>query len=476
MTSTFFGLNTALTGLQAQQMALNVTAHNVANANTDGYSRQEVDMTATYPYTVPTANRGVGAGQIGTGVEVENISRVRDQFLDSQIRSQLSAQGSWQTTQDYLGQLESVFNEPSDSGLSTLFGTMWNAWQDLSVSPDSTSAKAAVVQAGTGLADELNRDASQLSTLRDQAGQEAGLNVSDVNSDLQQIADLNNQIQKVQLVGDQPNDLMDKRDLLLDKLATTLPISYQQDAQGQLTITLGSKSGGPTLVSGSSYGSLQSATNADGTLAVTMTDSSGTSAGDVTSSLTSGTLGGLIDVHDQVLNPSYSGSLAWRLNQLASTLITQVNKVYDPSGATKFFDGTDASNISVDGSLVNDPTTVRSGSSGAAGDGSVALAIANLQTTVVDCNGDGQPDSTIGDWYNQLVTKLGSDSQQAQQMTTNQKALVNQLTTSRQSNSGVSLDEEATNMVKYQRAYEASARVMTAMDQMLETLINSMGT
>lgn len=466
MTSTFFGLNTALTGLQAQQMALNVTAHNVANANTDGYSRQEVDMTATYPFTVPTANRGTGVGQIGTGVQVQTISRARDQFLDSQIRTQLGTQGSWQTTQDYLGQVESVLNEPSDSGLSTMFGTMWNAWQDLSVSPDSTSAKAAVVQAATGLADVLNRDANQLSTLRDQAAQEIGLKVGGVNSDLQQIADLNKQIQQVQLVGDQPNDLMDKRDLLLDQLATEIPISYQVDSQNQLQITLNGKS----LVDGSSYGSL-TATAGTGS-PVTMTDSTGASVGDVTSSLTSGELGGLITMHDQVLNPSYSGSLAWRLDQLGSTLISEVNSRYDSSGTTKFFDGTGASDISVDSSLVSDPSQVRAGSSGAAGDGSVALSIANLQTDPVTIGGSSQ---SLTDWYNQLVTKLGSDSQQAQQMTTNQQALVNQLTTSRQSTSGVSLDEEATNMVKYQRAYEASARVMSAMDQMLQTLIQSMG-
>jgi flagellar hook-associated protein 1 len=491
MTSTFFGLNTALTALQAQQMALNVTSHNVANANTDGYSRQDAVMTATTPFPLPIANRGSDVGQIGTGVQVAQIRRIRDEFLDGQIRSQTGALGYWATTSDYNQQVESVLPEPSDSGLSTLFGKMWGAWQDLSSDPSSYSAKAAVVQNATVLADVLNRDAGQLATLRTQAGQEVDIKLDDINCSLQKIADLNIQIQKVQLVGDQANDLTDQRDLLLDSLSKSLSVNYQEvvptgSTAPQLQITLD----GQTLVDGGTYSQLRSNISG-GTMAIDVYDSTGTlTASDV--SVTDSEVKGLQDVYNVQLNPSasLSDSYAARLNLLTSSLISQVNLIYDPSGVNKFFTSSPPStSIEVNPALVNDPTDVRTGSSGTAGDGSIALGISKMQTNLtidyngdgtaetvgVDTNGDGTADSMMGDWYQQLITKLGIDGQHANAMQSNQQLLVDHLQQNKESTSGVSLDEEAANMVRFERAYQAAARTMTAMDEMLDKLINSTG-
>jgi len=459
MTSTFFGLNIALQGLMAQRMALDVSAHNVANANTDGYSRQEALMQATPPFTVPTANRLVEAGQLGTGVQVSQVRRLRDDFLDYQIRGQLSALGGWQTLQDTLSQIEALVNEPSDTGLAVALSNMWAAWQDLSANPDSYAARAVVVQSSSVLADALRTGSAQLSQLRDQVGQAITMKVSDMNTWLQQIASLNDQIVKVQAAGDQPNDLRDQRDLLLDRLAQAARITYQEQADGSVKVWLGSDSGNTDALL------------VEGSRSYPLGDSSGALTSTQESLVEDGELKALLDCRDGALDPAAAGSLAYRWNALAATLIQEVNSRHTPDGSIPFFTGSGASDIAVNPDLVADPSQVQAGTGGP-GDGSTALGIARLATTPVSI--DGQM-TTLGEWYNALVTRLGTDIEQAKAMTANQQSLVNHLKTNREALSGVSLDEEAANMVRYERAYQASARVMTAMDEMLDRIINGMG-
>ena len=524
MTSTFFGLNIALSGLQAQQVALNVTSQNVANANTDGYTRQDAQMVATDPFPVPTAAIAGQAGQLGTGVEISSIRRMRDSFLDAQVRAQTSAQGYWDTKQNYLGQIESVFNEPSDQGISSLLTNFWGAWQDLGANPDSYAARVTVVQDASALTDVIQRDNTQLTDLQTSLDGQIQSQVSQVNTWLSEIASLNKQISAVEVPQAsqydpnvkvpqaQANDLRDQRDLLLDQLSKVMNVNYKEQSDGSVTVWLGditnpSPQASQILVQADTQHylvKLPNTTNANGTTSfgdvVWSTDGDPTNLSGqaaITWSQNDGQLGAMRELRDVTLNPSgVSGgdngqSLAWRLDQMANSLATIVNNAHlagygeDGNNGRPFFVSSDsnpisAANIVVNPDLVSNPDLIGAASApGQTGNGNQANAIASaLQsgtTTIAEGPGTNTVTSTLSGWYNALIAQLGETSKQAQDMSTNQDLLVNRLTTNRESFSGVSLDEEATNVVRFQRAYEASARVMNAMDEMLDKLVNGVG-
>ena len=249
MGSAFFGLNIALRGLTAQMQALDVVAHNISNANTEGYSRQQAVLKST---------TDVGWGfnkQIGSGVEVDSVRRIRDALLDKQIRNQLSSLGNWETRQRYLEEIESIFNEPSDIGFASQFDRFWAAWQDLSSSPDSYSARSALVQNASVLADTLRRDYQQLAGVRARSENEIDAKINEVNGWLSDIAELNQKIANEKAVGLDPNDLSDRRDLLLDKLSKALKVHYQEEANGSITVRL-NDSAGDILVQDNKFYSL----------------------------------------------------------------------------------------------------------------------------------------------------------------------------------------------------------------------------
>lgn len=509
MTSTFFGLNIALSALQAQQRALDITAHNVANANTEGYTRQDAQMVASDPFPVPIASVAGQAGQLGTGVDISMIRRLRDTFLDSQVRGQVGAQGYWDTKQDYLEQIEAIFNEPSDQGINNLLTKLWGAWQDLGTSPESYSARVAVVQSATVLADVIRRDYAQLTNLQTQADDEIKSKVSQVNDWLSEIASLNKQISAVELpqassydpsvkvASDQANDLRDRRDLLLDQLSKTIKVNYQEESDGTVTIWLGDINNSDPLqqqilIQADTHHYLLRGPDSGTTLGglVWSDDSLGTVTANVTP--TDGELKGLLEARDVILDPAGGTtsdpgqSLAWRLDQMAQSLATLVNNAhlagYDLNGnpGKAFFVSSDsnpigAANISVNPDLMANANLVAAasawGATGQVGNGEQATAIA----TAIQTGTAGAITTTVADWYKALISKLGVDSQQAQDMSTNQKALVDRLTQNRESFSGVSLDEEATNVIRFQRAYQAAARVMNAMDEMLDKLVNGVG-
>ncbi len=479
MRSTFFGLNIALKGLQAQRQALEVTAHNVANANTEGYTRQEAVMQAGSPFTFPVANRAIEAGQMGTGVEVAEIRRMQDSFLDKQVREQLSAQGRWDMTSDYLQEVESVLNEPSDSGLGALMNKFWASWQDLSSDPQSYDARASVVQNASVLADVIRRDYAQIATFRERADQEIEAKIVQVNDWLSQVAELNRQIMHVQVAGDQANDLSDKRDILLNQLVTTVKVAYREETDGSVSVWLNSTAG-EQLVSGSTTYALRE----NGAMGpIQRDDGTGTWTG-VT--VNDGELAGLLTVRDSVTDPTVVDSIANRLNELAKNIISVVNGYHsagfapDDSTGRVFFGSNDstasvgAADIAVNPTLVSNPNLLAASEAiGQPGSGEQALVIASaLQSEVVTINAKS---TTLANWYKAMISKLGIDSQEAQAMFANQKLLVDHLANNREAFSGVSLDEEATNMVRFERAYQAAARVMTTMDQMLDTLVNNMG-
>ncbi|HEU5317065.1 MAG TPA: flagellar hook-associated protein FlgK, partial [Chloroflexota bacterium] len=198
MRSSFFGLNTLLRALQAQQQALDTTNHNIANTGTDGYSRQRVSMTTTTPYTAPAGNKPAATAlQLGSGVMVAEIRRERDLFLDLELRRQTGTQAEWEAMAGGLAEVEAIFNEPSDDGIRSLVSGFFSAWGDLSNNPQNGAARTAVRSTGDQLANGLNDAARRLMALRQDVSGQIALKVPEVNDLASRIATLNTQIANI---------------------------------------------------------------------------------------------------------------------------------------------------------------------------------------------------------------------------------------------------------------------------------------
>lgn len=235
MAGLFSTFNIATSGISAQQKAIDVTSHNIANANTDGYTRQRAVIESNSPYNMPSVNAISGA-QVGTGATATAIQRVRDDFLDYQVRNETSTKGTYETRDNYLSQVESIFNEPSDNGISNLMGKFFDSWQELSKQPQGSDTRTVVAQQSSALANSLNQAYNQMQSLKQDSQSFLQNQVVQINGMLNQIDSLNNQIISVKTSGNEPNDLMDKRDSLLDKLSEDFNIAV--DKQGYDGINL----------------------------------------------------------------------------------------------------------------------------------------------------------------------------------------------------------------------------------------------
>ncbi len=427
------GLQTALSGLQAEQEAINTTGQNIANANTPGYSRQVVNLQAALPISVPALSGLTGLGaQLGTGVDATTISRIRNQFLDIQYRAQNSATSNASTQQTTLQQAQTALAEPTSSGISAQLANFWSAWGALANAPTSTAALQTVVDKGQTLTQTINQVDAQLTTIQGQAAQQAstltGAN-GQLVTDANRIASLNDQISKSLANGQTPNDLLDQRDQLLDDLSSLGNINVTSQSNGMVQVTFGDAAS--PIVNGTTVNWPQTITAATG--------------GTVGGLLSASQPGGQIDQYRTMLDG------------VANKLITAVNGL---TTASPFFSGTNAANIAVAAT----PSTVQTGSAGAGtGANDVAQAVAALS--------GGAPDQG----YDAFVSHVGSDVSAAGSTQQTASSLLGAISNQRQSVSGVSLDEEMTNLISFQRGYQASARIMTTIDSALDTLINHTG-
>jgi flagellar hook-associated protein 1 FlgK len=472
--STFATLNLANRALVSQQLGLDITSHNIANANTDGFTRQAAELQASIPFTLAGTTRPQQPGQLGTGVDVVNIRRFRDSFLDHQFRSEQQLLGQWQASRDAISKIEQAFNEPSPEGLAASLSKFWNSWSSLANNPESQSFRKSLVENAQTLTSQMNQLHRGLATQQRDLDQQIRLRVTDVNNLTHQIARLNDQITRIVGSGDQPNDLKDQRDVLLDKLSKIVNLTYSEGSNGTVTVNIG----GRTAVY--SNQSFELKTQEDPT-----TGFSGVYWADAFReaqvppvpldpvNITSGQLFGDIQARDVTIAQTLEG-----LNSMAATLITQVNEVHaqgfglnDQTGLP-FFAGTGADDIGISDVITGDLDNVAAATYQLSpGDGSNALAIHDLQRLLVMNNGG----ATIEDFYAGLVANLGVISQQAEGMAKNEGLLSEHLAQQRQSLGGVSLDEETTNLIRYQHAYNAAARVVTTIDEMLDRIINNMG-
>lgn len=459
----FTTIETALRALRAQQKSMQVTGHNIANANTEGYSRQRAIHATTSPYTVPGLMAPAGAGQVGTGVKIEQIMRIKDDFITARLNHELQNLGAWEARKDYLSQIEMVLNEPSENGLRSLLDKFWNAWQELSNNPDSQGVRSAVKQQALTLIDGFHHTYQQLQELRQDINHDIGINVTKINTVGEKIAQLNKQIVAVEADSRKnANDLRDKRDLLVKQLSELINVQTYEDSRGNLNLSIG----GVSFVSGDHYNQigLQDAGGVDRPIWTHL---------GVDVNITSGKLKGALDVRDNEL-PNY----LQQLDNLAAALINEVNTQHNagyeldgPTTGINFFApaAVTADIITLDPAIEASLNNIAAASNpNAPGDGSNALAIAQLKDKLTMAAGT----ATFNDFYTSIVSKLGVDSSKAEMMKQNQKVLVDSLENRQESISGVSLDEEMANMIKFQHAYNAAARLISRVDQMLNTLIN----
>ena len=236
MSGLFSTLNVGKRGLYAQQVALDVTSHNIANSNTKGYTRQRALMETTRPFGMPSMDNQVGPGQIGTGVEISKIQRVRDTFMDYQVRRETSTLGQYEARDKYLSEIEGIFNEPSDTGVSNLIGKFFDAWQEVAKHPEGSNSRTVLVNQASALASELNHTHSQLVKVKENAQESIKQATFDINNALDRVDKLNQQIMAVKVSGMEPNDLMDKRDLLLDELSEKFNVVVEQDKFGSINL------------------------------------------------------------------------------------------------------------------------------------------------------------------------------------------------------------------------------------------------
>ena len=491
MSSTFGGLNITVRGMNAQQMSLQTVGQNIANASTAGYSRQTVNLATTNPQTAYSSN---GTFQLGTGVDVSSVTRARDTFVDKQMWKESSTLGYGQTMEDSLGKVEGVFQEPSDTGVQTVLNQFWTSLQTLSTNASDTGTRTTVQQRGIELVNAVQHASQQLQDMVTNINSTVDLKVSNINQVTSEIGSLNNQISNIETGGvDHANDLRDRRDLLVDQLSTMINITTTEDKGGNYNI----QTSGTSLVSGNSVTKLATLSTKDAYYGYPVENV--VAAGSSQPILfTNGEMKGLLDSRDS----SQTGVKGYldKLDTVSQYLLQDFNDVHkagvgtDGSTGTNFFgtDGTDynlASSAPVAGNggwivklqvnpaLLNATTglakiAARTSSTqgGASGDNAILLGN-SLKTDVSATLGNASLDS----YYTAVIGALGVQSQDAQRTTDNQTTLIAQITNWRESTSGVNMDEEMTNMIKFQKGYNAAARVLTTMDDMLDKLINSTG-
>ncbi len=464
--STFSGLNAATTALWAQRRALDVTGQNIANVNTEGYSRQRVDLQAIGGSIVP-AFYSTSSG-IGAGVSADDVQRIRDAFLEGRGHTEHANSARLLVEADTLEQVQTAFREPGETGIQSLLSEMWDGWEDLHNSPDTEAARTQVIERLETLVGGLQFSSSSLEAQWKQTRENLDVLVKDVNAAAVTVAELNKAIRVANQAGLPANDLSDKRDVLVMKLADQIGATVRPGQYGTLDVVVG----GMALVSGSNSYELAVAGPIDPDL-ITATDKPRivTAAGNYPVAA-DGTAGGQLSALN-VLIPNYRSQLDGIAKGLADTLnaahATGFDLAGNPGGDVlgSLSGPITAASITV---VISDPKLIAASSvAPTAGvpalDNGNADAIAQLRQA-----GTGT-DAT----YRKMIVELGVQAAVAIRNQDIQAVITTQVDAARESVAGVNLDEEMTNMLSYQHAYSAAGRMITAIDETLDTLINRTG-
>ena len=452
MSSLFSALSIAAGALAAEQGAMDATTNNVANANTPGYSRLRPVLTESDPVVL-------GSVTYGQGVTLQKLESVRDPILRLRIDQETQQQGQLNTFVSAMQQAQVQFTS-SSTDIPSQISNFFSSLNQLSTDPTNISLRQGVLAAAANLATVFNNTSASLTQQRTNADLNVTQTVSQVNTLTGQIASLNNRISQLQGVGQDASAFEDQRDVLIGQLSSLIDVSSIKSDNG---LTLTTSNGSPLVVGGQSF-ALTTQTNASGFQDVY---AQGT---DITSKITSGQLAGLIQVRDQTL-PGLLSNLDTLASGLANALNTANKTGFDLNGNAggNFFTPPSVSGQGYAATMavqITDPSLIAASSDGTPNSNGNVAVLAAVQNQNV---AGGQ---TPTDYYSSIVANVGNDvSNGSAELTASQLALT-QLQDQMGSVSGVNLDEEASNMVQYQRAYDAAANVVTTVNDMLFTVIN----
>jgi flagellar hook-associated protein 1 len=454
-------LNIGLSGLKANQAGLNVTGQNISNVNTEGYTRQQVELNAARSIKL---HQGI----FGTGVEIASVRRFREECIDRQYRDQKQSLGNLDKQSASLQLIEGIINEPSETGLQNAINNFFNSLQDLATNPESSSVRTTVREQGSAMAKMFNQVRNQLEKIRQSKNFEITDAVTEINHFLDEIATVNVAIGKTEALGHQANDMRDNRDNLLDKLSGLINMSYSEDPANSTTIV--TIEGQSFVVMGNVLHLETKSVSEEGKEYIHIVNPTDGRLIEPTS----GELAGLIEVRDQIIP-----NLIADIDTLASSIINEVNAVHNQGYGLKgdretaptnldFFSGINAKDMTLSYNLVNDSRNIAASQSGAPGDNSNALELAQLRSKQVLNDGT----YTFEDFLSSTVSTFGLETLSVQQGLQNQQNLVDHLGNYRESMYGVNMDEELVHMIQFEQAYGASARLMTTVNEMMEIVVN----
>jgi flagellar hook-associated protein 1 FlgK len=452
--SSFSGLNVGLSSLYAQRRGLELAGHNIANANTEGYSRQRMRLESDGgPLTPAMHAQWNGAGN---GVDVVGTSRLRDVFLESRGLQERGTESGLRTSQTLLSRVESILGEPGEAGLQAQLAEFWAGWDDVAKNATDLAARNQLLERASTLATGLNSSAARLESQWEGSREQLVGTVQELNATAANVAELNRAIVSASNAGLSPHDLADQRDVLVQRLGEMAGVTSRIGEAGTVDVYLG----GTALVRGASSEAL--------TVQVAAAPAKSVSLAWASDGKPVAAVGGQVGALAQGLNVTLPRYLA-KLDGVAASLVETVNTAHrsgwDQDGVAggDFFGGTSASSIAV--TVPGGRQIAASGAPGQVHNGSNAATLAEMALA------DGGPDEL----YRGLIVELGVEAQTANRRVDIQSEITRQVDAARDSEAGVNLDEEMTSMLAYQRGYEGAARFVTAVDQMLDTLINRTG-
>jgi flagellar hook-associated protein 1 len=454
-------------GMMVSQSALQTTSHNIANKSTEGYSRQRVDVISN-----PAVDEG--RFRVGTGSQMGAINRVNNPWLEKQIEREGSNFEFIEGRSNAMQRIESVFNEQSVKGLNNSMSEFFNSFRELANNPESSVTRTVVRDNANAMIKSFKDMDRQIDDVSTDLNKTIESGIGEVNGYVKEIAKINQKIQEVEMSGSaSANDERDRRDLLVKKLSEKLDISYAEDKQsGMINITAG-KTG--VLVTGTSASKITTGTNDKNQTQIMYELSDHGTRVDLTDQFKRGSLGGAIELRDGLV-----ADMKTQIEELSYNIASEVNAAhaegydrYNKEGVN-FFSIPTEGNYSLDdlsiNKLVNDDIgrIAAAAKPNAPGDNTVANVIHSLQFKRVMSEGQ----ATFDDFYNSKVGQIGIETARANSGLEAQKNILDQLKNTREAVSGVSLDEEATKMIEYQKAFEASARVIRMADEMFDTILS----
>jgi|LSQX01.1.fsa_nt_gb flagellar hook-associated protein 1 FlgK len=462
--------------LLAQKFGLDITSNNVSNVNTPGYSRRSASLSETKP---------ISGSFLGTGVVVDAIKSYREEFYDSELRKSISRQTSYESEALLFQRIEALLAEPSESGLNELATEFFNAFEFASLNPENFGLRENLLQVAHSLVDRFNQTAEQFQNLRSETQSLISSNIEEANQLIAEIASLNHSIMSsASQIGGQAQTLIDERELKLEALAKITGINITHEENGAANVFIN----GINVVTNNTYNSLKlnelvNPNTGERTLQIHKLDGNGNSIGTINPQ--SGELSAQMKMFNVTLDDKESGngfSVFKELDDFANAIATKVNAITitgfglndidGNSPARNFFEPivgrVTAASIKISSDIAGKPLDIPlSSRPNEPGNNDIALKISNLAYDKNFFN-----NSTPSQFYSGLLGKIGTFSKEALNGAKTTELISEQLNNQRDSLIGVNLDEEAVNIIKYQKAYEAASRIVTVTDSLLNTLIN----